>query len=332
MDRQNDCVLTRRRLLECAAVASAATLAPPIFAEPRDLKANSEAAAGSPPVIDCHTHFYDPTRPEGVPWPGKENELLYRPTLPAHFEKVARPLGVTGTVVVEASPWLEDNPWLLDLAKENPVIVGVVGNLTPGEPAFAKHLRRFAANKLFRGIRINDKVLADRLEDRELIGDLQRLADHDLALDVNGSPALLPRVERLARKLPELRIVVNHLANPVIRAKEVDPKWRDGMTACGKRPNVFCKVSALVEGALRGVKQAPSNVPIYRPTLDVAWKAFGQNRLIYGSNWPVHRRAAPYRTVIEIVRTYFRERSETAARRFFAENAKSAYQWVQRKT
>ena len=71
-------------------------------------------------IIDTHTHFYDPSRPQGVPWPGPENELLYRTVLPEHYRQIAEPEGVTGTVVVEASAWLDDNQWILDLAKDDP--------------------------------------------------------------------------------------------------------------------------------------------------------------------------------------------------------------------
>src|SRR2546422_9274246 len=65
-------------------------------------------------IIDTHTHFYDPTRPQGVPWPPKSETMLYRPVLPEEFVSKAKPLGVTGTIKVEASAWLEDNQWVLD--------------------------------------------------------------------------------------------------------------------------------------------------------------------------------------------------------------------------
>src|SRR2546421_730543 len=70
-------------------------------------------------IIDTHTHFYDPSRPQGAPWPGKSDKLLYRPVLPGEYKKLARPFGVVGAIVVEASPWLEDNQWLLDLAAKD---------------------------------------------------------------------------------------------------------------------------------------------------------------------------------------------------------------------
>ena len=88
-------------------------------------------------IIDTHTHFYDPTRPEGVPWPPPDNELLYRTVLPEHFKAEASPHGVTGTVVVEAACTVEDNQWILDMADRDPVIVGYVGRLESGTPQFA---------------------------------------------------------------------------------------------------------------------------------------------------------------------------------------------------
>ena len=97
-------------------------------------------AADQPIVIDTHTHFYDPTRPEGVPWPGKDDKLLYRKVLPDEFAKLVKPHGVTGTIVVEASPLPKDNDWLIALAKREPIIKGIVGHLFPGKPEFANEL------------------------------------------------------------------------------------------------------------------------------------------------------------------------------------------------
>ena len=104
-------------------------------------------------IIDTHTHFYDPTRPEGVPWPNPNDEVLYRRVMPEDYKALAVPEGVTGTVVVEASKWLEDNQWILDLAAAEPFIVGFVGHLEPTAD-FKNNLNRFSANPLFRGIRL----------------------------------------------------------------------------------------------------------------------------------------------------------------------------------
>lgn len=124
---------------------------------PSTLRANASLQ-----IVDTHTHFYDPTRPEGVPWPGKNDKSLYRPVLPDDYKAIAKPHGVTGTVVVEASPWVEDNQWVLDLVEKDPFVLGLVGNLTPGKEDFRKHLARFAKNSRFRGIRVNASALKKR--------------------------------------------------------------------------------------------------------------------------------------------------------------------------
>lgn len=142
-------------------------------------------------VIDTHTHFYDPSRPEGVPWPPRDEKRLYRTVLPKDYRALPVPRPVTGTVVVEASPWVEDNQWVLDLAANDPFIVGVVGNLPVGTKQFAGHLKRFTANKLFRGIRIRDRKLEGTLDDRAFVSDLRLLADHDLSLDLVGGSEIL---------------------------------------------------------------------------------------------------------------------------------------------
>lgn len=312
---------TRREFLSSTIRSGAAAFAT------ANLLAESAFAADPMPMVDCHTHFYDPTRPEGVPWPGKKDDVLYRPVLPKHFLEQAAPLGVTKTVVVEASPRVEDNAWLLDLAKANPSVIGVVGNLTPGQPGFAGNLKRFAANKLFRGIRVNHGAVKAGLDQPEFLADIRRLGEAGLELDVNGGPDMPADVARLAEKLPELRIVINHLGNMTVDGAEPPQAWRDGMRAAAKHTRVFCKVSALVEHAKpkSGDKKVPEDVEFYKPILDAIWNIFGDDRLIYGSNWPVSDRAASYKVLFSIVNQYVTARGRAAADKFFWKNAQAAY-------
>lgn len=279
-------------------------------------------------IIDTHTHFYDPTRSEGVPWPRK-NSALYRTVLPADYRKVPQPLPVAGTVVVEASSWLEDNQWILDLAKDDLFIVGFVGNISPADDKFATHLKRFAANKLFRGIRISFRKEENREVTRQTKSVCRQLADADLSLDALGSPAMLPNISKIATAVPDLRIVIDHIANTRIDGKEPDKTWRDSMTSAARHKNVFCKVSALVEST--GFKgDAPSDVAFYEPILNFLWETFGPQRLIYGSNWPVSDRGATLGTVQKIVYDYFRAKGSDALAAYFSGNAKRAYKWIDR--
>jgi len=282
-----------------------------------------------PAVVDCHTHFYDPTRPEGIPWPGKDDKVLYRTVLPKHFLEQAAPLGVTKTVVVEASSRVEDNAWLLELAQVNPAIIGIVGNLAPGKPDFGRNLKRFASNKLFRGIRIGHEALRAGIEFPEFLADIRQLGELGLELDINGGPALPADAARLAALVPELTIVINHLANVDVDGGPPPREWLAGMQAAAKQPRVFCKVSALVEHAKprSGENKVPENVEYYKPILDAIWEIFGEDRLIYGSNWPVSDRFAPYRSVFSIVHDYVVARSRSAAEKFLLKNAQAAYRW-----
>lgn len=275
-------------------------------------------------VLDCHTHFYDPGRPQGVPWPGKGDTQLYRPVYPKDYQALAAPLGVTGTVVVEASAWVDDNQWVLDLAANEPLITGLVGRLEPGQPGFTAGLARFAGHPLFRGIRVSGRDVA-RLMDPAVLRDLEALAGPGLALDVNGDVTSLPVVAAAARALTTLRIVIDHVANVAIDGQAPPRTWLDGMDAVSRSANVFCKVSGLVEGTGRRGGKAPADTGFYRPVLDAVWERFGRTRVIYGSNWPVSEVFAPLATVQGIVQTYVRTLGELAERQYFGANAHAAY-------
>jgi L-fuconolactonase len=277
-------------------------------------------------IIDCHTHFYDPTRPQGVPWPGRNETQLYRRVLPGDYKKLAVPLGITGTVVVEASAWLEDNQWVLDLAKDEPFIKGFVGHLNAGEAGFAPQVNRFAHNPLFRGIRVSFGDVP-KLNEPTKLRDLQVLADHDLSLDVNGGVDSLPTVATVAKSVPQLRIIINHVSNVRINGREPPRDWQEGMRRAAAHPNVFCKVSGLVEGTgQRG--NVPHDVGFYRPILDHVWNCFGEDRVIYGSNWPVSELFADLATVHGMAKNYFGEKGERAAQKYFADNALGFYKWT----
>ena len=291
------------------------------------------AHADARPMIDCHIHLYDPTRPQGPPpdFPPPGDPVLYRPTLPDRFIEVAAPHGVTSTVVVEASTWPQDNDWVLELAEKNPVIVGLVGNLVPGKPQFAAQVRRLSRNPLFRGIRIRGEgnlPIVQGLRDSQWVRDLQLLAEHDLALDVagwSGSPA---DFAALAQRLPDLRIVINHVAGAKADGKPLPAPFRQELAAAAAHPNVFCKISGLVESTGAREGKAPRDPAYYAPTIDAFWETFGEDRLIYGSNWPVSDHAAPYAVVFNIVDTYFTAKSPAARRKYFTDNALAAYKPV----
>jgi predicted TIM-barrel fold metal-dependent hydrolase len=264
--------------------------------------------------------LFDPTRPQGVPWPEPSNTTLYRPALPERYRKLAVPFGVKGAVVVEASPWLEDNQWVLDLAAKDPIIVGVVGDLEPGKPEFAKQLERFHANPLFRGIRHGNlwgRDLSAEIERPEFVAGLKLLAQAGLSLDTaNMDPKLIAAVVRVTDRVPELRVVIDHLPQ---MQKPADPAH---MRALGSRPQVYVKISEVLR---RIDGQVPTDLSIYRATIGQIVDTFGEDRILFGSDWPNSDQWRPYADVFNVVREYFAGKSRAVAEKYFSKNAVQAY-------
>jgi L-fuconolactonase len=276
-------------------------------------------------TVDTHTHFYDPTREQGVPWPPRDNETLYRTVLPEDFRAVAQSSGVYHTVVVEASTWIDDNRWVLDLAHEDEAVVAVVGYLDPTSPNFDAELSRFASDRLFRGIRARG-LPTHRLLDPRTVGSLRSLADADLSVDLLAQPGDLGDVARLADSLPSLRIVLDHVAHVPIDGHPPNPRWAEGMRDVATRRNVYCKVSRLTEAATS--RPAPADPEYYKPTLDVLFEAFSAERLMYGSNWPVCEVASDYSTGFEVLRAYLNRRSDAEREAVLSETARAVYKFA----
>jgi L-fuconolactonase len=311
--------LNRRKFIQTTAAAGTLTLAGiPALAAPK------------PEIIDCHTHIYDPTRPEGVPWPPREEGRLYRRTLPADVKKAAGKTGVTGTVVVEASEWLADNDWVLKQAEKDPFIVGFIGHVPLDHPDFEKTIRRLTRNPVFRGVRVRGARSA-KIAEPDAIRALQLLAEFDLTLDFNCLPAQLPLIAQAAKQAPKLRIVINHLANVTVNGKAPPEDWGNSLREAAQNERVFLKVSGLVEGSRRDDFRAPRELDYYRPVLDAARDTFGVDRLLFASNWPVSGLFAPYETVFGLISGYFGGQGGALPANIACENSQKAYKWVKRK-
>ncbi len=298
-----------------------------------DFSASTTAAPAEPiPIIDSHIHLFDPRRPQGVPWPPKDNAILYRPALPERYRGVTKGLGIVGAIEVECSPWLEDNQWVLDIAAKAPIIVGTVGDLEPGKPDFRAHLERFHRNPLFRGIRYGNlwgRNFSQQISRPELLSDLKLLADAGLEMDTaQPDAALIADVVRLTDRIPALRLVVDHLPSVEPPA---DPQARrayeSNLRELGKRPQVYVKVSEVLR---RVGQQVPDDLNFYRPRLDQIWDIFGEDRLIYGSDWPNSDPWGTYPQVLRMVREYFNQKGRAVAEKFFWKNSVAAYRWIRR--
>lgn len=287
---------------------------------------------GDIPIIDTHIHLFDPTRPQGIPWPPPSNSVLYQPALPARYRTIAAPLGVRGAIAVECSALPEDNQWVLDVAAHDPIIVGTVGNLVPGDSNFRAQLDRLHRNPLYRGIRYGNlwgRNLGAGLAKPEFVSDLRALADAGLVLDTaNPNPELINAVVRLTDRIPTLRVVIDHLPqmNPPDDAA-VNRSYRDNLRELGQRPQVYVKISEV----LRRVNgRVPEDLEFYHARLEEIFGVFGEDRVLYGSDWPNSDQWAEYPKVLNVVREFFAGKGRPAAEKYFWKNSVAAYRWVKR--
>jgi predicted TIM-barrel fold metal-dependent hydrolase len=296
--------------------------------------ATARVAAALPPaipVIDTHIHLFDPGRPGGVPWPAKTDTAIYKAALPDRYASIAGPLGVVGAIVIEASPLASDNDWVLSEAANHPIIVGMVGDLIPGTPSFQKELDRLRANPLFLGIRYGnlwDRDLAIDAQKPEFLPGLKLLAERGLVLDsANPNLGLLRAIAGVADHLPELRIVIDHLPGARVPS---EPAARDEYWSLLRRlaqnKNIFAKLSEVAAARIEQTGGPDFN----KDTLGALWDVFGEDHVLYASDWPNSDHHATYVETISIVRDFVATKGRQASEKFFWKNSIAAYRWHRR--
>ncbi|MCS7470660.1 amidohydrolase [Stieleria sp. ICT_E10.1] len=276
-------------------------------------------------LIDTHIHLYDTTRDIEISWPPKDDRVLYKPHLPAEYSRVAKASGVTGVVIVEASKHLADNRWVLDLVAGDDFYLGLVGNIDVYREDFEDQLVTLKRDRRFVGVRPRGTKPID-FSDEIVLKNLALLAEHDLAMDYLTNSGGIPGIETIdgvARKIPRLRIVVNHCLGYNFDGKRPQREWIAAVENLAQNKNVYCKISGLYQ---RSVPQpAPQSIDHYQPVLDLLWKNFGKERLIYGSNWPVTKHTGSYASFMRLVDRFISEKGQDAREHYYWKNAATAY-------
>jgi L-fuconolactonase len=329
--------MQRRDLIRLAAMGGGAAVlqaAGMAFGSAEAAKSSQAVPArGVIRTIDTHIHLFDPLRLGGVPWPPKTDTAIYKPALPDRFEALSRGLGVVGAIAIEASPLPSDNQWLLNLAHNHPVIVGVVGDLVPSDDSFMSDLERLQGDPLFLGIRYGNlwnRDLAADLENPGFIDGLKALAQADLVLETaNPDPRLIGAVVSMAERVPDLRIVIDHLPHAVIPtdANDRDRYWAH-LRLLASTPRVYVKLSEI---PVRENGKLVTNPEHYRDSLDAIWDVFGEDHIMFGSDWPNSDHVATYAQTYALVRGYMAKKSAAAHEKFYWKNSIAAYKWKRRR-
>ena len=272
--------------------------------------------------IDAHHHFWHyNTRDYG--WISDEMAVLRRDFLPSDLKPVLKEAGIDRVVSVQARQCVEETEWLLSLAEENDFIAGVVGWLPIASPEFPALLERFAANPKLRALR---HVVQDEPDDRFILGEafnrgVDAILPTGLAYDILIFERHLPyAVEFVRRHSPEQVFVLDHIAKPKIAAGELQP-WAGNLRTLATFPNVFCKLSGLVtEADIHNWTPAQ-----LRPYMETVLEAFGPDRVMFGSDWPVCTCATSYLAWRNVVGDFIATLSEHEQAQIMGLNALKAY-------
>jgi len=269
-------------------------------------------------VVDAHQHFWDPRRAYYA-WLTDERAAIRRPFTPDDLRPVLRANGVDRTVVIEARSSLEETRELLALAEATDFLAGVVGwvDLTGHDVgAQVADLRNGVGGRYLAGIRHIARAEPDAewLLRPDVLRGLAAVADAGLVCDLIVTAREMPAAAEAARRLPALAFVVEHLGVPAVRAGD-DPAWAAGMAPLGDLANVSCKVSGLVVG--RAEELAPFVDRV------VGW--FGEDRLLYGSDWPVCLLGATYEEIMGRLRDVTAALPAPAQAKLLGENARRVY-------
>ncbi len=255
--------------------------------------------------IDAHQHFWI-YRAEEYDWIDESMAPLRRDFLPGDLAPERHEAGFHGSIAVQARQSLEETRWLLELADGDPSIMGVVGWVDLRSPDVQSQLEAFSRNSKLVGVRHvvqaepNDRFM---LEEDFLRG-ISLLERFDLTYDILIYPRHLAVAAEFVKNFPRQRFVLDHLAKPYIKTGEIDP-WAAGIRKLAEFPNVSCKLSGLVTEADWKSWQ-PEQIT---PYISVAFEAFGPDRLMIGSDWPVCRVAGTYGRVMDIVKAYLAQYS-----------------------
>ena len=272
-------------------------------------------------IIDSHQHFWQVGLFD-YPWMTPELDVLCHDYLPATLEPILARNGVGQTILVQASNSLAETEWLLSLAESNPFIAGVVGWVDLQKNDVGIQLDQLASHGKFKGVRhLVESEPADDWLVQEAVGiGLNELAQRNLSYDLLVHTRHLKYARQVVESNPHLRFVIDHVAKPPIKSREID-QWAAGLKDVAAAPNVWCKLSGLVTEADRGNWRVEDLVPY----VDKALEYFGPARMMFGSDWPVCLLAASYDQVLEGLQPLLADLNDEDRELIFSKNAAEFY-------
>ncbi len=271
-------------------------------------------------AIDAHQHFWQ-YHPDKHSWISEDMALIRKDFLPADLEPLLEQNQVSGCIAVQADQTDSETDFLVALAQQHGFIKGVVGWVDLLAKNITEKLALYQSQNIIKGFRhiLQGESPAFMLQPDFLRG-IEQLQSFGFTYDILIYPQHLPAALQLVQQFPEQAFVIDHMAKPDIKNGLLE-EWKTGMQALARYPNVQCKISGMVtEADWKNWKSKD-----LFPYLDVVTEAFGTNRLLYGSDWPVCLVAASYANMLSPVIEYYSRFTQTEQERIFAKNAIEFY-------
>ncbi|HIG29190.1 MAG TPA: amidohydrolase [Verrucomicrobiales bacterium] len=274
-------------------------------------------------MIDSHQHFWQLDKPFDYGWldaPGLAP--IKRDFLPADLKVNLNNCGIEKSIFVQTQHNLSENRWALQLAEENEFIAGIVGWVDLASDECETQLQEFIDHPKFLGIRhvTHDEPDDDFIIQPDVLRGLRVLEKHKVPFDLLFYVQHLKHAARLGRELPELPMVIDHLAKPKIKLQTLDD-WLPDFKAASQHDNIFCKLSGLITEA-DWDHWKPSDL---RPYIDAALECFGPKRCMFGSDWPVCELAGSYEDVYHALKEAVSSLSESERSDIFEGTARRFY-------
>jgi L-fuconolactonase len=271
--------------------------------------------------IDAHHHLWRYSAQEYA-WLDEPMRDLRRDFLPKDLMREIAAAGIGGTVAVQARQTMEETRWLLLQADECDAIRGVVGWAPIAGEDFPEVMEEFEDRPKLKGLRhvIQGEKDENYILREDFNSGIRAMLGSGLVYDILIYERHLPQAIDFVDEHPQQVFVLDHMAKPMIAAGRMEP-WAQRMRELGERENVWCKVSGIVTEA----EWAGWNAETLRPYLDVVVDAFGVERLMAGSDWPVCLVASEYGRWFEVLRDYFAGFSETERDAVFGTTAMNVY-------
>lgn len=271
--------------------------------------------------LDSHQHFWHYS-PQEYGWIDARMQRIARDFLPGDLAPSLAASTLDGCIAVQARSSLAETGFLLDLAQRHPFVKGVVGWADLCAPDAGATVARLAAATKLCGLRhIVQAEPDDFLRRTDFQRGVRTLAKHGLVYDILIYPRQLAAAIDFVRALPEQPFVLDHLAKPDIANTQRDD-WARSLRELARAPNVACKLSGMVTEAKWNAWQR-ADFAFY---LDTALEAFGEDRLLFGSDWPVCLVAArDYEQVFELVADWAAKLTPAARGKLFGDNARRIY-------